>query len=58
MGSFYDYFKSFDEFGSSMALNYKGSTNFHTCLGAFCSLFLEIFIMIFGFFSFLDVWAY
>ena len=58
MGKFYDYFKSYDKFGSNMALNYKGEDSFNTCLGAFFSIILKIFILIFAFYSFIEVWAF
>ena len=58
MGKFYDYFKSYDKFGSNMAINYKGEDTFNTFLGAFCSINLQIFILIFAFYSLIKVWTF
>ena len=51
-------FKSFDNFGEAVSVNYKGDTSYKTYTGACFSLLLLTFIFGFGIFTFLDVLDY
>ena len=55
MGKFYDYLKSFDSFGEPISLNYKGDSAYSTGLGAFFSIAIQAFILIFAGFSLVEV---
>jgi len=58
MGKFYDYFKSFDSFGEPISLNYKGDSAYNTGLGAFFSIAIQVFILVFAAFSLVEVSQY
>ena len=45
---FVNFLKSFDVFGEPVSLNYKGGTTFKTCLGAFFSIIIKIFLLIYA----------
>ena len=46
---------SFDAFGEPITLNYKGSSTFKTGIGAFFTISLRVFILIYGLISLIDV---
>ena len=48
MFSLFKFLVSFDTFGKPIALNYKGSSTFKTGLGAFFTIALRIFILVYG----------
>ena len=58
MLSLIQWFRSFDNFGEPISVNYKGDTTYKTSVGALFSLLLRIFILGFGIFTLLDVVGY
>ena len=46
---------SFDAFGEPITLNYKGSSTFKTRIGAFFTISLRIFILVYGIYSLIEV---
>lgn len=55
MLSLYKFLVSFDAFGEPIALNYKGSSTFKTGIGAFFTISLRFFILVYGLISLIDV---
>ena len=49
---------SFDAFGEPITLNYKGSSTFKTGIGAFFTISLRFFILVYGLMSLIDVLQY
>ena len=58
MFSFINYLVSLDTFGEPVTLNYKGSSTFKTGVGAFFTLVLRAFILIYGIKTFIEVIRY
>ncbi len=58
MGKFSDTLKSFDIFGASSTLNYKGQDSYKTSLGAVFSILVQTFAIVFGFIAVNNVLEY
>ena len=58
MNKFIKYLVSLDAYGEPVTLNYKGSSTFKTGFGAFFTIVLRVFILIFGVFSLIEVLQY
>ena len=49
---------SWDQFGNATTMNYKGDKTYKTGVGAFFSISIQIFLLVFGLFALLEVIAY
>ena len=45
---FLNFMTSFDVFGEPVSLNYSGDTTFKTQIGAFCTIIIKVFVMIYA----------
>lgn len=48
MRNFFIYLKSYDVFGEPIGLNYDGDSTFKTLLGAFVTILIKIFLLVFA----------
>ena len=58
MSKFKDYLKSWDQFGNATTMNYKGDRTYKTSGGAFFSIGIQTFLLVFGLFALMEVMAY
>jgi len=58
MSKFINFLKSQDQFGNATTMNYKGERTYKTKLGAFFSISIQTFLLVFGVFALLEAIAY